>query len=56
MILDLVLKTKVNIKKTLPLQIIGSEFVKNYGGIVKTIDFEKGYSTSSIIKNILKYS
>ena len=37
-------------------EIVGYDFVKEYGGIVKTIDFEKGYSTSSTIKKIIKNS
>lgn len=36
--------------------IAGSEFVREYGGIVKTINFEKGYSTSSMIEKIIQNS
>ena len=36
--------------------IIGYDFVKGYGGVTKTIDFESGYSTSSTIKKIIKNS
>ena len=32
--------------------IVGSKFVINSGGIVKTLTFEKGYSTAEIIKRI----
>jgi rfaE bifunctional protein nucleotidyltransferase chain/domain len=34
--------------------IIGARFVKSYGGKVKTIKFEKGFSTTKIIKDIAK--
>lgn len=33
-------------------EIIGSEFVKSYGGKVITIPFRKGYSTTKLIKKI----
>ena len=32
--------------------IVGSDFVKSMGGIVKTIDLEAGYSTTNIISKI----
>lgn len=32
--------------------IVGSEFVRSYGGKVKRIPFVKGYSTTSLIKRI----
>jgi rfaE bifunctional protein nucleotidyltransferase chain/domain len=34
--------------------IVGADFVKSYGGRVKSLTFLKGYSTTSIIKSILK--
>ena len=36
--------------------IVGYEVLKSYGGLVKTIDFLPGYSTSSIINKIKKGS
>ncbi len=33
-------------------QIIGHEFVLSHGGIVKSLSFKDGYSTSSLIKNV----
>lgn len=33
-------------------QIAGREFVESYGGIVKSIPFRSGYSTTSILKKI----
>ncbi|MCK4519460.1 MAG: D-glycero-beta-D-manno-heptose 1-phosphate adenylyltransferase, partial [Candidatus Omnitrophica bacterium] len=38
-------------KKT---DIVGSDFVKSYGGKTAVISFLKGYSTSGIIKSIIK--
>ncbi len=35
-------------------EIVGSDFVKNRGGKVKTIPYLKGYSTTNIIKKIMK--
>ncbi|MEY4571026.1 MAG: hypothetical protein RLZ10_219 [Bacteroidota bacterium] len=32
--------------------IVGSDFVKSYGGIVQTIDLVEGYSTTSIIQKM----
>lgn len=32
--------------------IVGSDFIKSIGGIVKTIDLEEGYSTTKIISKI----
>ena len=32
--------------------IVGSEFVKSYGGQVKTIDLVQGFSTTSIIEKL----
>jgi rfaE bifunctional protein nucleotidyltransferase chain/domain len=34
--------------------IVGAEFVKSYGGSIKTIDLIQGYSTSGIINKIKK--
>jgi D-beta-D-heptose 7-phosphate kinase/D-beta-D-heptose 1-phosphate adenosyltransferase len=34
--------------------IVGTDFVKSYGGKVVTVDFVKGYSSSSIIARIKK--
>jgi rfaE bifunctional protein nucleotidyltransferase chain/domain len=34
--------------------IIGSDIVRSYGGKVRTINFVKGYSTTSLIKKIVK--
>ncbi len=34
--------------------IVGSDIVRSYGGKVKAINFVKGYSTSSLIKKIIK--
>jgi rfaE bifunctional protein nucleotidyltransferase chain/domain len=33
-------------------QIIGHEFVLSHGGIVKSLSFKNGYSTSNLIKNV----
>ncbi len=37
-------------------EIAGYDYVLSYGGIVKTIPFEEGYSTSKIIDKILKFA
>ena len=37
-----------------PEQIVGSEFVLNNGGIVKSLSFKEGFSTTSVIDKILK--
>jgi rfaE bifunctional protein nucleotidyltransferase chain/domain len=33
-------------------QIVGYEFVLSHGGIVKSLSFKNGYSTSNLIKNV----
>lgn len=33
-------------------KIVGADFVKSYGGCVKTIPFVKGYSTTRLVKKI----
>ena len=33
-------------------KVVGKDFVESYGGIVKTIPYVKGYSTSAIIERI----
>lgn len=35
-----------------PDEIVGGKFVMEYGGIVKTIPLQKGYSTSSFLKKL----
>lgn len=35
--------------------IIGADVVKSYGGSVKTLAFKKGYSTTALIKKIIRY-
>jgi rfaE bifunctional protein nucleotidyltransferase chain/domain len=34
------------------MNIVGADFVKSYGGLIKTIDILPGYSTSSIIEKL----
>lgn len=37
-----------------PNQIVGSDFVMSYGGVVKSLQFVQGKSTSNIVSKILK--
>lgn len=34
--------------------IVGSDFVLGYGGVVKSLNFQEGFSTTNTIENILK--